>query len=202
MKKFLILVICILSCIIVLVMNMVRKDNKIEDNVTPVIKNSIENTSNNLTITEKVPSKEEIVDVSHIPNKMGKFNVIGELVIDKIGVKNNILLTSQNELYDALKLSVTKFYGPDINEFGNFCITGHNYKNALKKLYKLKVGDTFYLINKKTGTKVNYKVYDMYTCSPKQVECLNQPNEIVKEVTLITCNPGGRTRLICKAKEI
>lgn len=202
-KKILILTVCVVILIVVFFKTIGVKDNNVENYIAPVVTNSLENTSNNSNITEENPVPEvEIVDVSHLPNKMGRFDVIGELVIDKIGVKNNILLTSQEDIYDGLKLSVTKFYGPDINEVGNFCITGHNYKNSLKRLYELEVGDTFYLINKQTGTKVNYQVYNMYTCYPNQVECIDQPTEMVKEVTLITCNPGGATRLICKAKEI
>ena len=42
----------------------------------------------------------------------------------------------------------------------------------------------------------------MYSCYPNEVECLDQPTEPVREVTIITCNPGGVTRLICKAREI
>ena len=36
--------------------------------------------------------KDEIVDVSDIPDKMGNYNVLGKLVIDKIGVEKIICL--------------------------------------------------------------------------------------------------------------
>ena len=130
---------------------------------------------------------------------MGNYNVIGQLVIDKIDVKNNILDRTEDA---SLNLSVTKFYGRGVNDIGNLCITGHNYKNLLKRLSELEVGDTFYLINKETKSKVTYQVYNMYSCYPNEVECLDQPTEQVREVTIITCNPGGVTRLICKAREI
>ncbi len=134
---------------------------------------------------------------SDLPDKMGNYNVIGELVIEKIGVKNNIL----NNV-DGLDLSVTKLCGPDINKPGNFCIIGHNYSKMFKKLNELEKGDTFYIIGKKEHTKITYEIYNIYTCKPKDLKCLNQNKDGKKEVTLITCNPGGLTRLICKAKEV
>ena len=66
----------------------------------------------------------------------------------------------------------------------------------------MEVGDTFDLINKETKTKVTYKIYKIYTCNPEDIDCLYPPEEEVREATLITCNPGGVTRLICKAREI
>lgn len=132
-----------------------------------------------------------------LPDKMGNYNVIGELVIEKIGVKNNIL----NNV-DGLDLSVTKLCGPDINKPGNFCIIGHNYSKMFKKLNELEKGDTFYIIGKEEHTKITYEIYNIYTCNPKDLKCLNQNKDGKKEVTLITCNPGGLTRLICKAKEV
>lgn len=143
------------------------------------------------------PKKEETIQVD-MPDKMGKYKVIGQLVIDKIGVKKEILNITED---GSLDLSVTKFYGPNINEKGNFCITGHNYKNMLKEAKNLKVGDTFYLINKEKQTKVTYKIFDIYTCKPTDLECLDSRYPQSKEVTLITCNPGAITRLIIKAKE-
>lgn len=142
--------------------------------------------------------KDEIADVE-IPATMGKYEVLGQLVIEKIGVTKNILNISEDA---SLKLSVAKLYGPDVNASGNFCISGHNWNNMLKRLSEMQVGDVFYMINKKTKTKVNYQIYNMYTCVPEDLSCLDQNDDGKREVTLITCNPGGLTRLICKAKEI
>ena len=142
--------------------------------------------------------KDEIADVE-IPATMGKYEVLGQLVIEKIGVTKNILNISEDA---SLKLSVAKLYGPDVNASGNFCISGHNWNNMLKRLSEMQVGDVFYMISKKTKTKVNYQIYNMYTCVPEDLSCLDQNDDGKREVTLITCNPGGLTRLICKAKEI
>ena len=142
--------------------------------------------------------KDEISDVE-IPATMGKYEVLGQLVIEKIGVTKNILNISEDA---SLKLSVAKLYGPDVNASGNFCISGHNWNNMLKRLSEMQVGDIFYMINRETKTKVNYQIYNMYTCVPEDLSCLDQNDDGKREVTLITCNPGGLTRLICKAREI
>lgn len=142
--------------------------------------------------------QDEISDVE-IPEKMGNYEVLGQLIIDKIDVTKNILNISENA---SLKLSVAKLYGPNVNESGNFCISGHNWNNMLKRLSEMQVGDIFYIINRETKTKVNYQIYNTYTCVPEDLSCLDQNNDGKREVTLITCNPGGLTRLICKAHEI
>lgn len=159
---------------------------------------------NNIVI-EGTPAVEkpqdEIVDTSDIPATMGNYKVIGQLVIDKIDLKKNILAVSENA---SLALSVAHFYPPNlgVNESGNFCIDGHNWKGMLARLVsEIQVGDTFYLINRETKTKVNYEIYNKYTCVPEDLSCLDQNHDGKREVTLITCNPGGLTRLICKARE-
>lgn len=162
-----------------------------EENIADVQQNNTEET----IVEEKV---DEISDVE-IPEKMGNYQVLGQLVIEKIGVTKNILDISEN---DSLKLSVAKLYGPNVNESGNFCISGHNWNNMLKRLSEMQVGEDFYVINRETKTKVNYKIYNMYTCVPEDLSCLDQNHDGKREVTLITCNPGGLTRLICKAHEI
>lgn len=151
--------------------------------------------------TEEVIVEEKTDEISdvEIPDKMGNYEVLGQLVIEKIDVTKNILNISENA---SLKLSVAKLYGPNVNESGNFCISGHNWNNMLKRLSEMQVGDTFYVINRETKTKVNYKIYNMYTCVPEDLSCLDQNHDGKREVTLITCNPGGLTRLICKAHEI
>ena len=64
------------------------------------------------------------------------------------------------------------------------------------------IGDEFYIIIKDTKERIDYQIYDMYSCEPENLSCLDQNQDGKREVTLITCNPGGLTRLICKAREI
>lgn len=142
----------------------------------------------------------DTVDINKIPDKMGEYKVLGLLVIDKLGLEKNILEETTDS---SLALSVTKFYGPDLNEPGNFCITGHNYEDIFKCANDLELEDTFYVIDKKKREKVTYQIYDKFSVNPTEVDrVLNQETEGKKDVTLITCNPGGYTRLILKAREI
>ena len=79
------------------------------------------------TVAPIKEEKDELSDVE-IPATMGKYEILGQLVIEKIGVTKNILNISEDE---SLKLSVAKLYGPDVNASGNFCISGHNWNNML-----------------------------------------------------------------------
>ncbi len=204
-KKKVFGVVCIVIILISIVLYYLQKrnnpDTQTEENImnTVEVENNVEENKEDGESENQVNEQAEETIGSDLPDKMGNYKVIGELVIDKIGVKHNILEKTDD---DSLNLSVTKFYGTDINHEGNICLTGHNYPRLLKRLKELKVGDTFYLINKEEATKVEYKIFDIYKCEPTDLECLDPRYNGVKEVTLITCNPGGLTRLICKAKEI
>lgn len=146
-------------------------------------------------IVTKITKTSEIIDIE-IPDKMEDYDVLGIIVIDKIGIQKNILSKTTD---DSLNVSVTKFYGPNLNEQGNFCITGHNYKETFADLVKLKIGDTFYIIDKANSQKITYKIYDMYTVNPSQLDCLNQETNGKKEVTLITCNPRRTNKIYYKS---
>lgn len=195
-KKKLIGAMLVIVLIVFLIVN-AYKDN---DNKKNVVNTSSEVTNTqeetNSVSEEEKEKKYEDVD---IPETSGGYDVLGQLVIEKIGVRQNILSKTES---DSLKLGVTKFYGPKINESGNFCICGHNWNNILKRLDEMEVGDEFYIITRETKERIDYQIYDKYSCEPTDLSCLDQNQDGEKEVTLITCNPGGLTRLICKAREI
>lgn len=193
-KKKVVLVILVIIVVIMLLINLKRETNQEAETLSNLETNIVEENTNN-TVSEDT-KKYENVD---IPEQLGGYNVLGQIVLDKIEVRQNILYKTEDE---ALKLGVTKFYGPKINEAGNFCICGHNYTNILKRLDEMNVGDQFYIITRETKERIDYQIYDKYSCEPTDLSCLNQNQDGKKEVTLITCNPGGLTRLICKAREI
>ena len=189
----LLIVIIVLTSIILL--NKVQGNNsktKTEENIVNTV--YIEN----VIAEQPEPIVQEPIGAD-LPDQMGGYKIIGEIVIDKIGARNNIIYKTNNTTLD---LSITKFWGVDINHIGNISLTGHNYEGKWKRLHELNIGDTFYLINKEEQTKVTYEIFDTYTCSPYDVSCLDPVTSGQREVTLITCNPGGLTRLIYKAKEI
>lgn len=200
-KKIAIKIYFVIIIIFVIITGMViasnKEDSKNKNNITQNEYNeNIENTNSTQELKE-IKKQDEVVSVSDMPKKIGNYEVIGKIVIDSIDVEKYIL---NRTTINSLDLSVTKFTGPEINEVGNFCITGHNYKNIFKRLKELEIGDEFYLVGT-DGRKVYYKIYDKFSINPENEECLNQETGGKREVTLITCDPGAVTRLIIKAEE-
>ena len=57
-----------------------------------------------------------------------EYQTIGVISIEKIGVKYPII----DRTTDAtMKISPTKFWGPNPNEVGNLCIVAHNYTYSM-----------------------------------------------------------------------
>ncbi len=181
-KKKIVVLIVILVVLAIFVINILEKKENIEEisaeNETLNIEEIDVNTLNEINTT--------ITDIVEMPDKIENYKVIGQLVIEKIEFEKYIL----NKTTDySLNLSVTKLYGPKANGQGNLCIIGHNSKGLFIKLKKLKIDDTFYIIDKENCEKVTYKIYDKYTVNPTDLDCLSQNTNDKREVTLITCNP-------------
>ena len=133
-----------------------------------------------------------------------KYRSLASITIPKIDLNYPILEgeTMSTEETDALlKISPCKFWGGNINEVGNYCVIGHNYRNQLffSKVPTLVVGDTF-TITEVNGREVTYKIYDKYTVEPQNVNCTSQLTGGKKEVTLITCTNDSQYRWIFKAR--
>ena len=122
------------------------------------------------------------------------------LNIESLGIQYPVLSETSEEL---LKLSLNKYWGPNPNEIGNYCIVGHNYKNGkmFGKLSKIEVGDVITLTDASRNT-LRYKVYNKYVVSPTDVRCTSQLTGGKREVTLITCSNYGTQRLVVKCTQI
>lgn len=155
---------------------------------------SIDENSNDEEIICKINVKKNL---NLIQEKYKGYNVSAKLDIPKINLKSYVI---KDYSIDALKVSVTKFWGSNPNEIGNYCIAGHNYKD-FKNITKLNIGDIFTLTDNYNGL-IQYEIYDIYKVLPNQTECLSQKTNGRKEVTLITCTPNSKKRIIVKAKEI
>ena len=103
---------------------------------------------------------------------------------------------------ELLKISLNKYWGPNPNKIGNYCIVGHNYKSGkmFGKLSGSEIGDKVKLTDL-SGNTVKYKVYNKYIVSPTDVSCTSQLTNGKREITLITCTNYGKDRLIVKARE-
>ena len=125
-------------------------------------------------------------------------NVSAILDISKIGVFYPII---SETTYDNLKISPTKFYGCDANEVGNFCIVGHNNRNAeqFSHLDELEEGDNVKLTSNR-GDTLSYSVFKKYVVNATDLSCTSQLTDGQKILTLITCTDNGKRRLVVQCK--
>ena len=134
------------------------------------------------------------------------YTTVAVIEIPKINIIYPVIYsedTSNKTTEDLLRLSVVKYWGPDANEQGNFCVVGHNYHNKrfFSKASTLKNGDSIYLtdINNRT---LEYKVYDKYVIEPTDMSCTSQITNGETELTLITCTMTGKQRTVVKARAV
>lgn len=134
------------------------------------------------------------------------YKVIGIVKIPKINIEYPILEIENIDPESAkapMKLSIIKYWGENVNDYGNLSIAGHNNKDGTMfgKTKKLQKGDIVELTDLK-GQTIQYSIYDIFVTDPNDVNILLPKDELVREVTLITCTNGNKQRLILKAKEI
>lgn len=161
------------------------------DDILKVAENATED-SNDSTGTER-----NITYIHTGLNSSGtQYKVAGEIMIPKLKIVYPVVNDTTDE---NLKIAPTKFAGPNMNEIGNFCIVGHNYKNNqfFSKLSQLEANDQVCLTSN-NGKKINYKVYDMYEVYEKDLSCTSQDTGGKIEATLITCTSNKKNRLIIK----
>ena len=134
------------------------------------------------------------------------YKVIGIVKIPKINIEYPILEIGNIDPENAkepMKVSIIKYWGEKVNDYGNLSIAGHNNKSGTMfgKTKNLNKGDIVELTDL-TGKTIQYSIYDIFTTTPNDVNILLPKDEHVREVTLITCTNGNRQRLILKAQEI
>lgn len=129
-----------------------------------------------------------------------QYSTVAIVNIPKINVNYPVLSEASDEL---LKIAPNKFWGPNPNEVGNFCIVAHNYRNTkfFSKVPTLENGDIVELTDL-TGRTLKYAVYDKYSVDPEDVACTSQLTGGKKEVTLITCTNDSKQRVIVKCTEV
>ena len=134
------------------------------------------------------------------------YKVIGIVKIPKIEIEYPILEIGDIDPENAkipMKLSIIKYWGENVNDYGNLSIAGHNNYDGTMfgKTKKLQIGDIVELTDL-TGQTISYSIYDIFVTDPNDVSILLPKDERIREVTLITCTNGNKERLILKAKEI
>ena len=152
------------------------------------------NQENENIIIEDIKPKENIAE------EYLEYKVDAKLEVPKINLETYVLKTYTKQ---ALDTCATKFWGPNPNEIGNYCIAGHNVKkeNMFYRLNELQIGDKIYLSDNKNG-KWEYIIYDIYKVLPEDTSSLKQDTNNKREITLITCTNYSNHRIIIKAKEV
>ena len=147
---------------------------------------------------EKIEKEERKKGVK-VPKEYLGYKVDAYLEIPKLNLKTEVL---SNYSEEGMEVCVSKYWGPNPNEIGNYCIAGHNYitDKMFSRLKKLTIGEKIILSDNKNG-KYTYIIYDIYKAEPDNTESLSQNTNEEREITLITCNNYSKNRLIVKAKE-
>ena len=97
---------------------------------------------------------------ANVTTNNNQATIIGTIKIPKINISYPIFSEYSDEL---LKISICKFYGPNLNSSGNLCIIGHNYNNGefFSNLYKLTLNDIIDIYDLKSN-KNSYFIYEFY----------------------------------------
>ncbi|MEG0221933.1 MAG: sortase [Clostridia bacterium] len=148
------------------------------------------------------PAIEKIIEIKDEKKEkiyVDGYECIGNIEIEKLNICYPILNSLDEK---AMKISIIKFFGGDLNASGNVTLAGHNNldNKMFGKLNKLIIGDN---INIKTtdGKSINYSVYKIDIIDPNNKDITKTINKDIKEITLITCINGNRQRLVVKARE-
>ena len=193
MKKiFTLFFIAIIIFILFYIFNNLEKESKISDK-----QNTFNELAENINInnnSDYYNSKK--INLRLIEEEYKGYDTIAKIFIPKINLETYVL---KNYSTDSLKISVTKFWGANPNEVGNFCIAGHNYRE-FKNITDLEIGDYLTLVDNYNG-EIQYVIYDIFKVYPSQTDCLSQDTNGNREITLITCTQNSQKRIIVKARE-
>ena len=193
-KRIRLIILLLIITVIIYTIIEIIKENKIEFK-EKVATQEVEVTPIQVVIEEELP-KEKV----EIPETYLDYPVTAKIIIPKINLETNVLRDFSKETLDKC---LVKFWGPNPNEIGNFCIAGHNYEkeNMFSDLKELEVGEEFYLLDNKNG-KYTYVISDIYKVNYKNLEPINQNTDGKRVVTLITCtNYSNDERLIVRGIE-
>jgi sortase A len=148
---------------------------------------------------EEQPKEENTVvqeSVTMIETVSG-YKVLGKIVISNLGIEQYILDSIES---NALQSGIGHINnGGSINNYGNFCLAGHNNEKNFERLDELEIGNEFVLVDRKMDETI-YQVTEIFEVEPDDLQCLLQDESKI-EVTLITCQAGATKRLVIKAQE-
>lgn len=156
---------------------------------------------NALELFEK---KIEVKKEEEIPTNYGTsvsyagYTILGRIEIPAINF-NSVILKEQT--YAAMNIGTIKSYGVELNEYGGFVISGHNFRGRNQFFYPiryLKNGSKIYITDV-IGRRLEYTVYSVSRyVDPTDTSYLSWFDSY--HVTLVTCEDGGKSRIVVSAK--
>lgn len=163
-----------------------RKLNSQEKNALDIFEEKID-----------VKKEETPVPVARSVNYSG-YTILGRIEIPTVNINTVIL---KEHTYAAMNIGAIKTYGVDLNEPGGFVISAHNFRGRNSFFYpirNLKNGSKIYITDTKSR-KMEYTVYQVSRyVAPNDTSYLIQMDGY--HLTLVTCENGGKSRIIVKAK--
>ena len=175
-----------------------------KDNVLIVVLDETEEVKEEINVDDLVDEATRKgkgrIPEKHVASDGKEYYSVGIVEIPSINVKYPILSQTSDAL---LKISPCKFWGPELNEVGKYCIVVHNYRNRkfFSNVPTLEEGDTIDITDL-SGRTITYEVYDKYEVDPEDVSPTSQLTGGKKEITLITCTNDNVHRVIVKAREV
>lgn len=199
-KSKYITIILILSILFFILFNIQNEESKKQEITIEKVNSKIYENQLNNNIEKQSTKDAKIVEKETIETEFKGYKVSSKIYIPKINLKTYVLEEYSKQ---ALLTSVTKFYGANPNQIGNFCVAGHNYgpANMFQNLKNLDINDEIYLTDIE-GNKMKYVIYDTYTVLPNDTKCLSQKTNEEIELTLITCTLDSQKRIIIKARTV
>ena len=170
----------------------------LENGPTNIVNNVMENIIDEENNVQNSIKKNK--EMEKLPDEYQGYKVSAKLEIEKINLETYVFEDYDEE---AMWICPTKYFGPNPNEIGKYCIAAHNYnkKNMFNNIIKLEKGDNINLTDNING-KITYTVYDVYKVESKDTETLSQQTDGKVELTLITCSDYSRKRIIVKARKL
>ena len=181
---------------------------KLEDDILVVVLDDTEENQEEINLDQLIEANKNAssrIDTKKYTTENGAaYTTVAVIEVPKIGITYPVIYsndTSSKTVEDLLKISVVKYWGPDANNPGNFCIVGHNYHNKrfFSKASTLENGDIIYLTDTNNKT-LEYKVYANYVVEPDDLKCTSQLTNGATDITLITCTMSGKQRTVIKAR--
>lgn len=157
-----------------------------------------ENYSKELLVNQKLESIYKTQNLNiEIEQEENVSNIFCSIEIPTLKINYPVFNEFSEEL---LSLSPCKFSGPNLDDFGNISIAGHNLENHtfFSDLNKIQNDDSIFLISS-SGKKFEYKVYRTYETESEDLTPIEENFIDKKELTLVTCNNTNKKRFIVKA---